>query len=581
MRGGEQQRRRTGVEDPTGGADDAPRVGRPDQPGAGREVVEVVGDAAPRGEHVLDVARVQGAVPARADLQREAPVRAPRVLDVGAENLLRDHEVGVLHAPEEDDGAGGVAGGEVLQRVEVVVAVGVAHEELAQVVVAQRETRAQLVVPRDEGEPLLDLELPLVVGDRQRPGLSERAERRVVDREMGLQRTFGQVRAAIEVVVGVLDAELVDPALAGDRDDRAHRGVALDEPPRFLPDEIRHPRVVRVVVAQRERVPVGRPVVQLAEQDQVVGLPEKTPARGAAALGIGGGDPVVVRQIPGHQLGEGGADRIVLPASPDVPEEGLALGGLVVGDEEVGAVAADRTAERCAPVVTAELVHLVPRIVGRHAARGVERRPRQPGRQLVVAQEEDAGAGQLVGAALRDHVHGAAAGAAGLGGVAARDHLELLDGFLRHQGAAALPRQPAPPETEEGALRVRAVDGESRVHGALPAQRDPPPRVHLDRRLQEGEAHEVAARDRQVGDLVLGHVPGDPGPPHFEQRRLPGDHDRLFDRGQAQPQVHLEALPDEQADALPPDGAKAGQRRHQVVHARWARRAGRRSRPDS
>ena len=151
------------------------------------------------------------------------------------------------------------------------------------------------------------------------------------------------------------------------------------------------------------------------------------------------------------------------------------------------AVAADRAAEGRPPVVAAELVHLVARIVRGHAARGVERRPRQPGRHPVVAQKEDAGAGQLVGAALGDHVHGAAAGAAGLGGVAARDHLELLHGFLRHQGAPALPRQPAPPEAEEGALRVRAVDGEPRVHGALPAQRDPPPSVHLHRRLQQGE----------------------------------------------------------------------------------------------
>ena len=180
---GEQQRWRAGVEDPAGGPDDAPWVGRPDQPGAGREVVEVVGDAASLGKHVLDRARVHGAVPACADLQRETPVRAPGVLDVGPENLLGDLEVGVLQVPEEDDGARGRAGGEILERVEVVAPVGVPREKLAQGVMAQREARTKLVVPRDEGEPLLDLELPLVVGDRQPPGFAEGAERRVVDPE--------------------------------------------------------------------------------------------------------------------------------------------------------------------------------------------------------------------------------------------------------------------------------------------------------------------------------------------------------------------------------------------------------------
>ena len=410
---------------------------------------------------------------------------------------------------------------------------------------AQGEAGAKLVVPREEGETLLDLELPLVVGDGQPPGLAERAERRVVDAEVSLERALRQVRVPVEVVVGVLDAELVDPALADDGDDRAHRGVALHEPPRLLSHEVGHARVVREVVAQGERVPVARAVVQLAEQDQVVGLAQEPPARGAAALGVGGGASVVVRAVSGHELGERGEDRVVLPAAADVPEEGLALGGLVVGEEEVGAVASDRPAEGPAPVVAAELVDLVPRVAGRHPAGGVERRPRQPGRHLVVAQEEDAGAGEVVGAALGDHVHGAAARAAGLGGIAARDHLELLDGLLGDQRAPTLPCQPAPPEAEEGALRVRAVDGETRVDGALAAQREPAPRVHLHRRFQQGEPHEVSARDGQVGDLALGHVPRRPRPPHLDERRLPGDEHGLLDRGEAEPQVHLEALPDE------------------------------------
>jgi len=40
----------------------------------------------------------------------------------------------------------------------------------------------------------------------------------------------------------------------------------------------------------------------LAEQDEVVGLAQGRPARGAAALGVGGGDAVVVRPVAGHEF---------------------------------------------------------------------------------------------------------------------------------------------------------------------------------------------------------------------------------------------------------------------------------------
>ena len=66
--------------------------------------------------------------------------------------------------------------------------------------------------------------------------------------------------------------------------------------------------------------------------------------------------------------------------------------------------------------------------------------------------------------------------------VPARDHLELLD-------APA-----APPEAEEGALRVRPGDGEPRVHGTLAAQREPAARGHL--------------HAAQIEDLVSNRGPG-------------------------------------------------------------------------
>ena len=149
----------------------------------------------------------------------------PGVLEVEAERRLGDVEVRVAHVPEEDARPRGVAAHEIGDGVEVVAAVRVPGEVLAEVVLAEVETEADLVVPREEREALLDLELLLVHVDRQPPRLAERAERRLEDPEVRLERTVRKVRQPVEIVVGVLDAELVDAGVTEQRDHRADQRV--------------------------------------------------------------------------------------------------------------------------------------------------------------------------------------------------------------------------------------------------------------------------------------------------------------------------------------------------------------------
>ena len=379
---------------------------------------------------------------------------------------------------------------------------------------------------------------------------------------------LGQVGTAVEVVVGVLEPELVDAGAPDERDERSHQRVALDEPPGLLPDVVGDPVVVGEVVADGEGVPVVHPVVQLAEEDEVAGLAQELAAGGAAPLRVGGGDPVVVRAVAGDELGEGGEHGVVVAAAPDVPQEGLVLRRVVVGEEEVGAVAPDRAAERGAPVGAAEGVRLVAVVVGRDAAERVERRLGEPGDHPVVPEEPERRPRELVAAGFGHDVHGAAAGAARLRRIPAGDHLELLDGLLRHQHAAAFPREAAAAEPEEGALRVRAVDREAGVHGPLPAEGErPAARVHLDRGLEQRELDEVAARDRERRNLLLVHVAGGAGPADLQHGGFGADRHRLLDRREAEPQVEFHALADVEVEVVPPHGPEPRQRGDEVVLA--------------
>ena len=556
------------MEDPAPGAHDAPRVERPDEPAPRRDVVEVVGDAPALRQHVFDPAGVERPVPARAEVQGQAGIRAPRVLEIDAEDLLGHPEIGLGLAPEPDDGARGVPGDEVLQRVEVVAAVRVADEVLVQGVVAEGEAGADLVAPEQEGEPFPHLEFPLVVEDGQPPGFAERADGGREDAEVRLERAVRQVGTPVEVVVGVLEPELVDARAPDERDERAHQRVALDEPPRLLPDVVGDPVVVREVVAEGERVPVVHPVVQFAEEDEVAGLAQELAARGAAPLRVGGGDSVVVRAVAGDEFGECGQHGVVVTAAPDVPQERLVVGGLVVGHEEVGAVAPDRTAQRGAPVGAAKGVRPVAVVVRRDAAERVERRLREPGDHPVVPEEPERRPPEFVAPGLGHDVHGAAAGASGIRRKPAGDHLELLDGLLRHQHAPALPREAAAAEPEEGALRVRPVDGEAGVHGPLPAEGERPPvRVDLDRGLEQREPDEVPARDRERRDLFLVHVAGGAGPANLQHGSVGVHGHRLLDGSEAEPQIEFHALADVEMEVFPPHGPEPRQRSGEVVFA--------------
>ena len=228
----------------------------------------------------------------------------------------------------------------------------------------------------------------------------------------------------------------------------------------------------------------------------------------------------------------------------------------------MGAIAADRAPERCAPVGPAELVGPVAVVPRGHPAGGVERRLREPGHQPVVAQEQEGRAREFVAARLRDHVHGPAARTAGLRGEPARDHLELLYGLLRHQRASAFPREPAAPEPEEGALGVRSVDREAGVHAALAAQGEPAPvGVHLHGGLEQSEPDEIAPRDRERRDLLLVHVAGRSRPPHLQDGSAGVHRHRFLDRGETEPQVQLDALADVQMEVFPvqrPESVKGG-----------------------
>ena len=192
----------------------------------------------------------------------------------------------------------------------------------------------------------------------------------------------------------------------------------------------------------------------------------------------------------------------------------------------------------------------------------------EPGDHPVVPEEPERRPRELVAAGPGHDVHDAAAGAARLRRVPAGDHLELLDGLLRHQHAAAFPRETAAAEPEEGALRVRAVDRETGVHGPLAAEGErPPARVHLDRGLEQREPDEVAARDRERRDLFLVHVARGAGPADLQQGSFGVHRHRLLDRGETEPQIEFHALADVEMEVFPPHGPEPRQRGGEVVFA--------------
>ena len=162
---------------------------------------------------------------------------------------------------------------------------------------------------------------------------------------------------------------------------------------------------------------------------------------------------------------------------------------LIVGEEEERLVALDRSAERSAELVLAEVL-----VLG--AVRVLAE-------QRAVAAEIEGGALVPVGAALGHHVDEAADRAAELGRGAVGDDLELLhrleaDDVLGPLTAALL--------AEERVVGVGAVDHHVVVDAALAADADLGAVRSLDDadgRRQLDEVDEVAAVDRQLGHRLF------------------------------------------------------------------------------
>ncbi len=128
---GEDQRRGRGEEEADTAAHHRPAraVRRPGEAEAGRDVVGVVRDVAPK--EVLATLRVAGAGEAQAVVERQIGPRPEAVLAVEPPELPGRVEVGEGHVAEEDLGDGGVVGEEVREGLEVVHPVAAAGEQVA------------------------------------------------------------------------------------------------------------------------------------------------------------------------------------------------------------------------------------------------------------------------------------------------------------------------------------------------------------------------------------------------------------------------------------------------------------------
>ena len=195
---------------------------------------------------------------------------------------------------------------------------------------------------------------------------------------------------------------------------------------------------------------------------------------------------VPVGSTPRRALSSGTVVTMVRPRFSNRP---------FVAAEEEQVVGAERAAQRAARLVAAECRLLVDVEV----VAGVEG---------VVAVEQEAGAGEPVGAGLGDDVDLAAGGAAVLGAVAVRGEAELADRLhpQRRAGGAAgravgeVVLQRAVEQVDVGA-RVLAIDAHRqavRHHRAVVAVRE-----RVDRRQQLHQVGVVAAVDRNLLDGPL------------------------------------------------------------------------------
>ena len=233
-------------------------------------------------------------------------------------------------------------------------------------------------------------------------------------------------------------------------------------------------------------------------------------------------------------------------ALPDVEVQAL------VAEEEVGLVLRDRTSDRAAQLPQHRVRLLEVLLLDEEVLRG------QPPARV----EAEPAAMELVGSRLADGVDDPGRGGLVLGVHLVRDDLELgdrLEGRLRLRlpPAQVVVVGPAVQHEHDAGL-VLTVDADA---GRARTAR----RRQLHAGQQGDEAGEVAARRRQVLQLLQGHVAADLGRGQVDQGRLAGNRDRLLQRPDLQRQVDLHRRPDLQDDVLGDELAEAREPRGERV----------------
>ena len=297
---------------------------------------------------------------------------------------------------------------------------------------------------------------------------------------------------------------------------------------------------VLLVVAQREAAAAPDLVIRLHQEDILVEPP-------FPALGLR-------RQCGDRRLGE----RIGRRVGRQIQEHGVGLGvplSVVVEEEEV-AVTADRTADRAA-----ELVIVIRRL--RPVVQLVDRVVRV---QSLVSEELEHRSMKFVAARFRDDVDDRAAGSPVLGGERVGVHLELLHGILAELVGRAPRTGAADGLTEERVVVVGAVDDQAVQRAALAGEADVAgAHVAGHAGREQREVDEVATIDRQVlyGDLVDGRTGARTA--RLDDRRFPGDVDRLGEVGDPHLDAQRQRLADGERDPLLPARRKTRELRRERV----------------
>src|ERR1043165_2013473 len=406
------------------------------------------------------VVAVRVEVVAQAEVDEEVRVRPPGIFDEGAVEVRRHRHVRRADA--------------VRVREREAAVVGEIEEEAGRVGV---DARALLDALR--GEAGLEVVRGAAGGEVLVEGVAELegiagAEEVAEDVAAGHQRVAGgkplrdrcRVRRLVVAVIAVLRARLV--VHVGGED-----GVVLE---RGAPVAALQRLAVALVREGRAGVRTDAEVVLL------VGLVDDLFARGllrAELLIEAAEEERLIERVVDvggerGELAEGTEER--RPGFVDLLDRG----------EVERAVARQRAADRAADLVARVVAFFL--------------RSDRLRAEIVVAEEAEDVAVEIVRAALGDDGHGAAGGAADLGGEAVLDDAELADGILAEARAGL---------AEGGVGDVDAVDEDRGLRGVAARADDravvdeaEAAALALHARREEGELLEVAVRDRELLDLL-------------------------------------------------------------------------------